>query len=543
MKFKIDVSRVYKNKDGYTAGGYKLNTSFKTEGHTPESFVETVVKEGWPYTMHHAKRSPATTGADQRGVTTPKHTENFLSMQILTFDDDTKTQGVVNGWLNDSFFSQYGFAFIESVNSVAGEAEKGHPTIILDAPITSPDLFKECLEAFLFRHKRLDPLKNIDRTIYNAESARVHLLGNICPFVVYEERILRPYRQHLAQKEREALELEIRRQVEFEHKPQEEIDESENAIRAYIQKSLDGIFDYVARTQSGRNGLINWAGYRAAGLQKAHWTNEHQDLFNNLEQRIASAASANGYSKEYGHGKDDESIRIFWLGYAANKSDYADKPMISKRPLQPKQEAAMVPHDLYQQGYKDGWLDGFQAGLAIGRKYWHAVGMQDDLISLYELGYSQERDALTVPYFNWSHELVNMEYQGLNGEVEYEQGQGAFYIPDTTHKSGRYAFITHDSLTAMRGYVVAANDATRAGIDTPVVLGLPHNLPINKQLLDEIDSEYFVFVAPYGLEVDRAILKALRGKCKFLRLPTGFEQMVNTSGLSWIEWMLPKAVA
>lgn len=540
MKFKIDVSRVYKNKDGYSAGGYKLNTSFVTEEHTPESFIDSVIKQGWPYTFHHAKRPPKETGAAGRGVTTPKHTENFLSLQVLTFDDDSKAPNVVNGWLGDKFFSQYGFAFVESVNSESGTAEKGHPTIILDAPITDPELAKECLEAFLYRHKRLDPLKNIDRTIYNAEGARVHLLGNICPFVVYEQYILKPYRKYLATKEREALEIEIRRQVEFENAPQSEIDDSDDAIRIYIQKSLDGIFDYVSRTASGRNGLINWAGYRVAGLQKAHWTSDHQDLFTDVEQRIADAAAVNGYSSEYGHGKSDEAVRIFNLGYAANKSDYADKPMLRIK-QQPKQE---VTHE-YLRGYKEGWLDGFQSGLAVGRKYWNALSVSDSMIALYGLGYSPEKEALTVPYYDWNNELLNIEYQHIDGNFEYEQTADSFYITDPTNKSGRYTFITHNTLSAMRGYVSAANSATAVGVDTPLVLGLPHEriTADYKLILDEIDSGNFVFVAPHGLDIDPSIVKALRGKCKFLRLPVSFEQMIKADGLNWIEWMLPKAVS
>ena len=88
--FQIDVSRTYRNKEGYKPGaGYKLNNSFETETHTPQSFLNTIVKEGWPYTMVHRKRSPQETGAIKRNpnLSTPKHLENFISRQELTADE------------------------------------------------------------------------------------------------------------------------------------------------------------------------------------------------------------------------------------------------------------------------------------------------------------------------------------------------------------------------------------------------------------------------------------------------------------------------
>ena len=131
--FKVSVSRTYRNKDGYKVGGYRLNQSFKTETHTPTSFVEKVIKEGWPYTMVHLKRSPEETGAIARGVKTTKHKENFVSSQLITGDDDGKKQsGAIEFWQKDSFFSQYGFLNVESVNSVPGVREKCHPTILFE---------------------------------------------------------------------------------------------------------------------------------------------------------------------------------------------------------------------------------------------------------------------------------------------------------------------------------------------------------------------------------------------------------------------------
>lgn len=250
--FKVDVSRTYRNKDGYHAGGYKLNTSFKTEEHTIESFVESVVKEGWPYTMVHAKTSPEETGAAARGVKTPKHTENFLSSQLLTGDDDSQKPGVVDFWLNDPFFSKYGLMFVESVNSTA-EQQKGHPTLLFDQPVTDPDLFREYLKAFHHAYPRTDKLINIDRTMYNAVGAPVHMLGNICPIGVFERMVLFPFRES-KQEEREKRRM-----------ARHPVDTADH--NGYYETALHGEVTEVASAQEGhRNNTLNTAAFRLGQL-------------------------------------------------------------------------------------------------------------------------------------------------------------------------------------------------------------------------------------------------------------------------------------
>ncbi|MCL4302191.1 MAG: hypothetical protein KJ077_41270 [Anaerolineae bacterium] len=327
LTFKVDVSRTYRNKTGYKAGGYKLNSSFKTETHTPESFKETVIKEGWPYTMAHLKRSPQETGAAARGVKTAKHRENFISRQELTADDDSKAPGVIDFWLHDPFFARYGWAFVESVNSRPGVAEKGHPTLIFDRPITDPKLYKLCAKAFIWHYPRVDKsVHNIDRTIYNAQNARVHWLGHICPFEVFEREILEAYRAHLVEVEAQRKAAARRRQAELRKARQEgRLLKGGPAVEKYLQASLDGIFDFVARQTDNRHAAIFWAGTHIGALEAVTWSMDYRHLFDNVELRVIEACHANGYI-DHPNGGEQEILRTFNDGRRAGATDPVPEP-------------------------------------------------------------------------------------------------------------------------------------------------------------------------------------------------------------------------
>lgn len=327
LTFQVDVSRTYRNKTGYKAGGYKLNSSFKTETHTPQSFRETVIKEGWPYTMVHHKRSPQETGAAARGVKTAKHRENFISRQELTADDDSQAPGVIDFWLHDSFFARYGWALVESVNSIPGQAEKGHPTLIFDHPITDPDLYKRCAKAFIWKYPRVDKsVHNVDRTIYNAQKARVHWLGHICPFEVFEREILAPYRAHLTEVETQRRAEARRHQAELRKARQEgRLRTDGPAVEKYLQASLEGIFDFVARQTDDRHGAIFWAGVHIGALEAATWTMSHRHLFSQVELRMIEACRANGYI-DHPNGGEQEILRTFSDGRSTGAADPVPEP-------------------------------------------------------------------------------------------------------------------------------------------------------------------------------------------------------------------------
>ena len=359
LSFQVDVSRTYRNKEGYKAGGYKLNTSFVTEPHTPETFIETVIQEGWPYTMVHQKRSPQETGAAARGVLTPKHIENFVSSQLLTGDDDSQTADVIDFWLHDPFFLQYGLAFVESVNSQSG-AEKGHPTLLFDCSITNPVLYKECLQAFCFAYPQLDRLTNIDRTIYNAVGARVHYLGHVCPFAIFEARILEPFRQ--AQREKKAvIEAEpARHKAEYEQAKANGYEASDDHKESYLRGYLHWVFDHVANKRKGdnRNMAIYWAGRCITGIEITEWARPYLHVLHDVDARIIKAAARNGYLADYAHNNEAEVLRIFKRGRAAG-GEMIDKPI--DRPVIRLDSGKTAINPLNYRcedgGILDAWLD------------------------------------------------------------------------------------------------------------------------------------------------------------------------------------------
>lgn len=326
VSFQIDVSRKFKNKTGYDHG-YELNTSFRTETHTAQTLIADVIKLGWPYTMYHQKRSPQETGADKRGVKTPKHTENFVSMQVVTFDDDSGEGNVIEFWLNDEFFSRYGWAVVESASSKPDE-QKCHPTFIFDVPVTNVVSYKECLQAFCTAYPRLDWLINADRTIYNGEGATVHVIGNVCPFSDFERVILTPYRQAEAEKRAIIEAKQKQKRDEWEKQKAEGKTVSANLKEAWLDGWLDWVFDKVTNTRSGgnpsRNGAIYWAGRTIAGAQRTTWTQPYSALFSNAEGRIVAAATTNGYLEDYANGQEREILRIFERGVAKGGEELAE---------------------------------------------------------------------------------------------------------------------------------------------------------------------------------------------------------------------------
>jgi len=318
--FKVDVSRTYKDKTGYAAGGYRLNTSFETEHHTPQSFLENVVKEGWPYTMAFYKRSPEETGAKaKRNVSTAKHTENYHSRQELTLDDDSQAPDVIDFWLNDWFFSRYGLAFVESANSKP-TAQKGHPTFIFDRPLTDPALYQEAAKAAIWHYRKagrrgLDAgTHNIDRTWYNAAAATVHYIGAVCPWDAFELAILQPYRQHKEQKRQAAEALRL------QAAPRRTVPATTDRLQTYVESSINGILNFVAtRRETERHHSILWAGNKIGSLEAAEWVDPLQ--LAGITNDIIAAVRQTGapYS-------DQEILRVFNDGRRWGQMRPAEQP-------------------------------------------------------------------------------------------------------------------------------------------------------------------------------------------------------------------------
>lgn len=316
LTFELSVSRRFRNKDGYKKGNaYALNWSFETESHTAASFVEDVVKQGCPYTMVHLKRTPEETGAAARKVTTPKHTENFVSRQELTLDDDGKKAGDVLGrWLRDPFFTNFGLCFNESFSSQPG-AERGHAVFLFDKPIADAALYQDCLKAACTQWPSVDWLINIDRTVYNASSQPSHWLGNVCPFDIFERVILQPWREKEAVKRRE---LEAKIAASHTRQAVNVVPAGDRFYRSFLAGYVRWIVGKLANKGSGdnRNSAIYWAGRTVAGIDAAAWASQYLDIISGIESEIVAAAGRNGYLQDYAGGSEEEVLRIFRRGRA-----------------------------------------------------------------------------------------------------------------------------------------------------------------------------------------------------------------------------------
>jgi len=301
IQFKLDVSFKYRNKDGYKISGYHFNRSFQTLTLTPQQLLDDVIRQGWPYTIHHAKREPSDTGADMRGVVTPKHAENFMSSQLLTGDDDRAKVGVIQEWLDDPFFGRYGWAFVPSVNSKPN-AEKGHPTLLFDQPITDINLWRECLKAFRWRYPQLDKgMENPVLVYCNPHRANVSLVNgidNICPFRVFESEILQPYREYKA-----SLQLDMRRDM-GEVSAENPI--SNTRTNQYVQKAIRAILQEVASSEEGQRHItLRDKSKRIGHLLAASW---HSVSMPHIHDELFYWACVNGYVADHNEAVARQTI-------------------------------------------------------------------------------------------------------------------------------------------------------------------------------------------------------------------------------------------
>lgn len=522
--FHIDISRQFKNKDGY-GRGYSFNNSFVTEEHTLESFLK-VIRSGFAYTMVHKKRKPKDTGADKRNVKTPKHIENFISRQELTIDDDRGTDSVIWDWLDDPFFSQYGFAFAESSSSKPKE-QKGHAIFIFDRPINDPVLYKDCLRAACtYWSRQVDWLVNIDRTIYNGEGQPVHVLGNVCPFEVFEEKILNPWRDEQIKQSKELEEKKKNLPVFVQNG-------TENLYTAYIEGYLNWIAEHVATKTKGqnRNIAIYWAGRAIGGILATDWAKPYVHLTNDFGSRIIEASRVNGYYNDYA-GYDSEILRIYERGIMAG-GDTLDHPRVQHElskikpalTAEQKAQAAKVIEQLAEEG---AWIK-FNR---LIKEYGIDVGFNSRIVDHFGIGYKPqtvnketgeiEEPAITVPFYNVDGDVISVEYR-RNAQFDYEGNVALYQVRPLLDEETKGVIILPDSFTSINYYL--------SGTNSFEVYGLPHEVPTSVELPDK--ERYCIFDRETNLEV----LESLDSEdVRFVKVPTvqGLLQNVDKSQIEKI---------
>lgn len=301
IQIQLDVSYRYRNKTGYKVSGYRFNRSFQTVALTPRQLLDDVIRQGWPYTVAHAKREPAETGAAERGVVTPKHAENFVSSQLLTGDDDRAQPGVIAEWLNDPFFGRNGWAFVPSVNSKP-HAEKGHPILIFDRPIADIELWRDCLKAFRWRYPQLDKgMENPVLVYCNPRHANVRLVSgidNLCSFDVFEGEILGPYRAYKA-----ALVPALNGET---GEISAEMPLSNSRANRYVQAAIRAILQEVASAEEGqRHIILRDKSKRIGHLLSAPW---HTVTLPHIQDELFYWACVNGYVADHNEAAARQTI-------------------------------------------------------------------------------------------------------------------------------------------------------------------------------------------------------------------------------------------
>jgi hypothetical protein len=340
LAFDIAVSRRFKNKTGRGQRGF--NNSFYTERHTLDSLAATLAT-GWPVTMVHKHAAPGE-AARQRGVKTARITENFLSQQVIFLDDDRQQPGVVDSWLHDPFFCQYGAFFYESASSRPG-AEKGRAGFILDRPITDRGQLKRVQKALMWRYPHVDQsTHDVTRIWYGAEGSQIHKIGQVLPWSVLEREVLQPYGLMLTEREVQAEQQRQQHRAELEKAQQEgRVDNDPGSLAHYLAKTLDGIFNFVAGQQHGRHRAIFWAGVKVGEFTAASWAAPHRAELADVDHRIIAAARANGYHQDHAHGQDSEVLRTFNDGCRLGETTPAPMPELIRPAAQPAQQPAKEP--------------------------------------------------------------------------------------------------------------------------------------------------------------------------------------------------------
>jgi len=179
--------------------------TYAIEQHNAKTWAK-MIKDGATTCPPYAPRWPEKDGDTawlhkQRNVSTPRLQENFMFARFIEKEDDSQTPDPVGFWINDEFFSKYGYAFIESSNSTP-DAQKGHPFIVFDRDITDRELYEEMLRAWVHYYgSRADGAitSSNELSFHKGGGGTNHIVGNICPLAVFDDVILKPYRAHVEQ--------------------------------------------------------------------------------------------------------------------------------------------------------------------------------------------------------------------------------------------------------------------------------------------------------------------------------------------------------
>lgn len=186
-------------------------------------------------------------------------------------------------------------------------------------------------------------------------------------------------------------------------------------------------------------------------------------------------------------------------------------------------ELILTPHQAQREREaiakirQEAWWQGFHAGLsASAKEFWMGLGATETYINSLQLGYCDDADALTIPYFDAEGRLMNIEYRPT---IDPQQATYQSTLPSLLRVKGgdddTPILLVPDSLQA----IIAAQYRHVAPYP---LYAMPH-MQMDGQSMEALQGREAVVVATE----DDSRIHPLKGKAKILQLPMNFSEMVK----------------
>lgn len=526
--YAIAINRHYVGKAPYPAPpGFwaKYNGQFENCSLTIEDFIE-LVRSGYAYTAWH---------------TSYRKAENFALGQHIALDFDTKDErSTLDALCADPLISRFA-AFVYTTPSHTPEGPKARAVFVLDRPIMSGEKYTLLARALVDLYQHADETcKDACRLFYGSKGCDYRVLGNVLSLEAAADHIVAPYKAKVAQA---AAEREAKREAARVTYGNVQADDEVKVW--YVNAAFDKEHDLVAHAPDGeRHKTLLAAAMRLGGLLNTTWIPGGVVSESRIYDTLLSASEKNGEVRDYGQANVEQTIRD-GIGYA---TEPRDEPIWEKREEQVRAaepsailpEIALTPEqaererEALERIRREAWWRGFHAGMGLAaREFWAGIGATTATIDRLQLGYDDEHDGLTIPYFAANGELLNIEYRASvdpDTLVNYEFETPSLLCVQTGHPD-QPVLLLEDTLDAIR---VAGIPATAAYS----IYALPHLMP-DKQSLTALAGRVVVVLATDRHE---ARIAAVHEQAKVVQLPFCVAEMVRRGvGAHELRWYVKQA--
>lgn len=514
MTYTIAINRSYVGKVPFPApeGLWgEFNGQFRNETLTIEQFANAICK-GFACTTWHAFYRKAA---------------NFVQGQHIGLDFDTEDErSTFPALMADPFINRYA-TILHTTPSHKAEKPRARVIFLLDRPIRDAQKYVLLTNALLWKYAGADETcKDACRLFFGAKDCDVLTPGNILTLEDAATHLVNPYKEHLAEIERQREEA---RQAAREKYGDVQADDQIKAW--YINSAFDREHDSLARAGHGvrHKGLLQ-AAIRLGSFLNTTWVPiglvDEQRIYDTL----LSASVKNGEIKDYGELNSRQTIRD-GISYAKPRDEpiwrldeegetVADEQEQSQ--LLP--EIALTPEQAARERQaieairREAWWKGYHAGMSASvREFWQGMGASDAYINALQLGYDDQNDDLTIPYLSPGGELLNIEYrQSVDPALVSYETELPSLLQVKAGQEDSPILLLPDALEAIR--------TAQYRVLAPFpIYALPHLTPDQQSLEPLADRHVIVMTTTY--EDDR--IKRLRKQTKVIQLPYSLPDMVQ----------------